>query len=660
MTNPKTVKRLRVQVPEFGGFLVRHRNFLVFFFGALGILLRSWNLADPVLFRDEAESAINALTILEHGVPTDRYLSLPIYENTLTRPWPDSVEYEFRDTSYSDRGFAVYHGWLPLYAMAASFVIFDIVPDKAMDPPRVRHDNVHMRRRTLAARAPSVVFAGIFLVALFAVGKALYSLEAGMLALAIGTFTPYLIWVSRQARYYSAALAIGTLSMLSLCLLVREGRWRHFIVTGLLLILLFHTHVLTFAALTIALGFALPHLLKLPGGLRKVPVLIAIIASGTFPWAWLTGFFDAAKGIPMAYPLLRFPQDLLLYPRKHPEIAVLILGTVGQLLLVMLLGKKLPVRIVDPFRSGRAAMGILTAMLCLSSLLFVFLTPAASFFIARMSLMLIVPAVLLASILLAASARVLSPRNPAMVLAVLLLGGLGVTWKSWFPKPSSDNGRLFEVVNYLRNQNFHAGTRIYAVPYDHLQLTFYTGLPVQSVAPVRKEFLDGYKGDIIMLEQVARYTRIPREVLLRQAREAGEVLGDDAIQKWQLELSVRPALEHLTASVQAVDPPLEPLPAWAEKARAEYPGKPEQSGEVEDWTDGNPAIFRGYHVTDAVRFWPVFFYRFVDPEGRSGPRLNYASRIRLARARVLSSWFVYHCNAPIGHMAVAKLGNASG
>jgi hypothetical protein len=113
--------------------------------------LRSWNLADPVLFRDEAESAINALTILEHGVPTDRYLSLPIYENTLTRPWPDSEEYEFKDTSYSDRGFAVYHGWLPLYAIAASFVIFDIVPDKATDPPQVRHDDVHMRRRALAA-----------------------------------------------------------------------------------------------------------------------------------------------------------------------------------------------------------------------------------------------------------------------------------------------------------------------------------------------------------------------------------------------------------------------------------------------------------------------------------------------------------------------------
>jgi hypothetical protein len=36
MTNNKIVKRLWIHVPEFGGFLVRHRNFLVFLFGHRG------------------------------------------------------------------------------------------------------------------------------------------------------------------------------------------------------------------------------------------------------------------------------------------------------------------------------------------------------------------------------------------------------------------------------------------------------------------------------------------------------------------------------------------------------------------------------------------------------------------------------------------------
>src|SRR6058998_2199135 len=178
MTSDNILKFLRLHPQEFGVLLVRRRNFFIVLLVVAGILLRGWNLGSPVLFRDEAESAINALTILEHGAPTDRYLDLPVYENTLTQPWPDSVEYEFKDTSYSNRGLAIYHGWLPLYAMAASFAFFGISPDNPTDPPRVRHDDTDMRRRALAARAPSVFFEGIFLVALFAVGQALYGLEA--------------------------------------------------------------------------------------------------------------------------------------------------------------------------------------------------------------------------------------------------------------------------------------------------------------------------------------------------------------------------------------------------------------------------------------------------------------------------------------------------
>src|SRR5688500_6480722 len=98
----------------------------------LAIAVRASHLHHPALFIDEAESAVNAMAILEHGYPADEYLGLPIFENTLVRPWPGGhPEYEFRDVSYSDRGVAVYHGWVPLYAMAASFRAAGIEPDVA-------------------------------------------------------------------------------------------------------------------------------------------------------------------------------------------------------------------------------------------------------------------------------------------------------------------------------------------------------------------------------------------------------------------------------------------------------------------------------------------------------------------------------------------------
>lgn len=76
----------------------------------LGLWLRvSW-MNQSALWCDEAESSIHALSIIGTGVPGWKYVDLPIFENTLTNPWDDSEEYEFRDSTYSDPGVVVYHG----------------------------------------------------------------------------------------------------------------------------------------------------------------------------------------------------------------------------------------------------------------------------------------------------------------------------------------------------------------------------------------------------------------------------------------------------------------------------------------------------------------------------------------------------------------------
>src|SRR5215472_3693291 len=85
---------------------------------AAAFAIRVRYIAASPLWVDEAESSINALTTLQKGYPTDSYLGLPLYENTLVQQWPESAEYEFRDSSYSDKHYAVYHGWLPLYSIA--------------------------------------------------------------------------------------------------------------------------------------------------------------------------------------------------------------------------------------------------------------------------------------------------------------------------------------------------------------------------------------------------------------------------------------------------------------------------------------------------------------------------------------------------------------
>jgi hypothetical protein len=60
----------------------------------------------------------------------------------------------------------------------------------------------------------------------------------------------------------------------------------------------------------------------------------------------------------------------------------------------------------------------------------------------------------------------------------------------------------------------------------------------------------------------------------------------------------------------------------------------------------NPVLFRGYPLLAFDEFWPVFFYRFVGLEERSGDRVNYSARMRTADAHLLPSrWVVLHCPA---------------
>ena len=159
------------------------------------------------------------------------------------------------------------------------------------------------------------------------------------------------------------------------------------------------------------------------------------------------------------------------------------LGATAQLGVVLWFRKRLPRRITEPFEGGRTQIVFLIGLLCLSNLAFLFLMPAASFFIGRMTLLLLPSAVVLAAVLLVANARVLSPQNPGVVLAVIVVAGLAASWQAWLPRANSADTQLSDLVDYLGSQSLGSETRVYALPYDHLSLTFYTGLPVKASRP---------------------------------------------------------------------------------------------------------------------------------------------------------------------------------
>jgi dolichyl-phosphate-mannose-protein mannosyltransferase len=624
----------------------------------LGIVLRLWHLDEGVLFIDEAESSLNALTILEHGVPTDAYLGLPLFENTLTEAWPGHPEYEFRDTSYSSRGLAIYHGWLPLYAIAGSFALAGIGPDPLVSPPRVLHDEAEIHARIRAARLPSVWFGGLFLVAVYLTGRALHGREAGLCALLAAALAPRCIWIAQQARYYSAALAFGALAAYCLCQVHRHGRWRDFALAGLVLVLLFHTSSLAFALLVLASLPLWPGILRHAQAGAKGGLALGLVALGLVPWMLWTGYFEHLGRIPMARELLAFPADYLVYVRERVGQLVgcmLLLGGLGGALWMR---RRLPARWSEPLSGVRLPLLFLAWWILSSYLGFQLLVPAASCSMARLSHALIVAPILLVGLSAAVAARGLAPgelRRTALALGATLaaLAGSDNLLRRQQRNPHEARAVL-ELVEHLRGLELAPDARLYALPYQHFCLAFYTGLPVQSIAPVRAEFLDAYPGEVLVLECAPRAAPPRWESLQRLARAEGVALDDDEARAWASRLYgtlVRAAARPLVSKiVPAPEAEPEPQPEWIAPVLAGLAEETARSGQGRyAFALDSPALFRGQAPMSLMEFWPAFFYAFVGPEGRRGGNANYARRAREAEARVLESgWLVLRCPARSG------------
>jgi len=617
---------------------------------ALGIVLRLRFLDDGSLFIDEGESTLNALSILEHGYPADHYLGQPMFENTLTEPWPENQEYEFRDTSYSSRGMAIYHGWLPLYAIALSLALHGIRPDQVTDPPRVQHAQAEIRERIRAARLPAVFFGGLFLVAMFLAGRAMYGVDAGLAAMLAAALAPKCIWLAQQARYYSAGLALSALCVYWAWRVHRHGRWRDFLGAACAFVLLFHTSALTFAIALVPCVLLLPRALRHERAPAKLAASAGIVALGLVPWVIWSGYLEHSSRIPMAHAYLDFPADYQHYfgvrPTRVWAGAFFVLTFVG----LWLFRRRLPRRLAEPLHASGLPVLFLTVWILAAFLGFQALVPAASCSMARLSHVLLAGPILLCSLGIAVLMRASQPRHStlasvASTLAVLAATGNLLHWQRRNPYEAQ---AAFELVEHLRGLELARDTRIYALPYQHFCLTYYTGLPIQTIAPVRREFLEHYPGEVLILETVNRLPAPPWQSVQRLAREAGVALDQDEAGQWVPMLRALLIRAEVTPLVRELGPALGPLPEWTVPVAAGLQAEPAPPGHGRiDFALDNPAMFHDLPPMTIDEFWPAFFYRFVGPEGRTGANLNYAGRMRTASAHLLpSSWIVLRCPPP--------------
>lgn len=603
----------------------------------LGIWIRVDWMNRNSLWCDEAESSINALTILDRGLPLNEYLGIPVYENTLTEPWDGHPEYEFRDSSYSPQGLAVYHGWLPLYSIAASQALFGLRPDHPEKPPRVLHGAGEIALRTIAPRAPAVVFSALCMLVTFLLARDLGGRPAGFAALVLTAFNARTVEFGYQARYYSATLLMTMFAAWCLLRVVRRGRWGDFLLLGLAEALLFHTHQFSAMVFAIVAAFTAPAIVRQKSWFSKSLAGGAVAAALIIPWIWFSGFLRTASSVPKAYKLFDSLADWLAYTFERPDQLVLL----GILVALLALGKWRPGWLPNRIRTAIESHGpiylVLLFWLAAGYFAFHLIVPAASFFFERLSLVLWTPYVLLISLFASDLLRGFSPRMAALLAVAGITGFLGVRGRlSLVQGPSLGAKReaVAVVVEALENIPPEEGARFYATPNEHLTLTYYTGLPVQSIAPVRKSFFDSYPGPLVYIESQMEWM-FPDETDVRlAASKAGiNTTPDELI---DLGASVWTTLASQELAAQGLPAPaLKPLPDFLNPIEEQTHERLLKFRKEFTRDMRTLPIFRGIPATRMRDFWLGFFYRFVGPENRIGPNLNIFPRLKSAKIKLL-------------------------
>jgi hypothetical protein len=198
------------------------------------------------------------------------------------------------------------------------------------------------------------------------------------------------------------------------------------------------------------------------------------------------------------------------------------------------------------------------------------------------------------------------------------------------------------VFDGLRQLEFAPDTRLYTSPNMHLSITYYTGLPVQSIAPVRKDFLDAYPGPIVILDLIDM-PNVRRSRLSELARDVGINPTDGQLDEWRTRLDARLYLETIRPLVASTDPP--PLvPQFLEPAldrMRQLLASPILLAEQD------ALLVRRQPVAMYRQWWQTFFYRFVDPKSRMGEHANCAQRQKQADVKLFDDYWAAYLIPPL-------------
>jgi hypothetical protein len=298
--------------------------------------------------------------------------------------------------------------------------------------------------------------------------------------------------------------------------------------------------------------------------------------------------------------------------------------------------RKAPDRFRKPMLESFWPVAFLMVWIAVGYLSFLMLMPAASLFHSRIALSYWGAKILLLSILCASLARIATPRIRAWGLApgVLVLVATAFPAWDWLKASQPRSGwAMDQLASQLRQMNLRPGTKLYATPNHQLILAFYTGMPFQSIAPIRRSFLDTYPGNIVIVDTWENRPddSLTPDELQRAAKQNGAALSRPDAEEMVERFHARESEELITRYIAAAAPmdgveiPSFLDPAWRKfEAQLRRP-----------FVDPDQVMTTGYQLASWSDWIDVFYYRFVNPDSRRGSRRNYMGRLRGATAYIL-------------------------
>ncbi len=422
--------------------------------------------------------------------------------------------------------------------------------------------------------------------------------------------------------------------------LYKHGRWRDYLTLGLLEGLLFHTHQLSALVFAMTCLVLAPRVLSHSDWFRKSASAAAIAILLTVPWAIYCGFFSAASGLPKAHELFSSNRDWFEYLLERPAGLSLVVG------MMVLLGcycilERLGLKHLEQASSRLKIYFFLTLWSLLAYFSFQFLVPAASYFYERLTLIVLVPVACFIGMTLAE--LVILCKRPVQIVLSIALPLLILAFLKDLPfyksNLKSELVRLAEVVQHIDEicQKDDAPLRIYATPNNQLVWSYYTGLPVQSIAPIRPSFLEEYQGGLLYLQE-SMLLSSPKptelELIPDQSTEASEI--PPLAERTSLIRTHWIGRQLDSKGLRQWRKNAPPLPANFEPAMKAFDDKAFHAQyEYVQTLEDNP-IFRNLGTNSLHDTWMCFYYRFVNFENRIGMNANIRPFLEDADITILS------------------------